>query len=93
MLVPAGSAVTPASGVAVTTSAGVPVVTRLVRARAAGPAILQEAMGRSAELIVLGAPRKRRPGTESRAVFGRTVDYVLKASQSRVMVVAGRRAA
>ncbi len=72
---------------------GVPVVTRLVRARAAGPAIVQEAMSRSAELVALGAPRKRRFGTENRAVFGRTVDYVLKASQSRVMVVAGRRAA
>jgi nucleotide-binding universal stress UspA family protein len=68
-------------------------VTRLVRARAAGPAIVREAMTRSAELIALGAPRKRRYGTESKAVFGRTVDYVLKSSPSRVMVVAGRRAA
>jgi APA family basic amino acid/polyamine antiporter len=72
---------------------GVPVVTRLVRARAAGPAIVKEAVTRTAELVALGAPRKRRFGVESRAVFGRTVDYVLKSSQSRVMVVAGRRAA
>jgi basic amino acid/polyamine antiporter, APA family len=72
---------------------GIPVLTRLVRARAAGPAIVQEAAARSAEVIALGAARRRRFGGESKAVFGRTVDYVLKASTSRVMVVAGRRAA
>ncbi|MGZ8694306.1 MAG: amino acid permease [Gaiellaceae bacterium] len=72
---------------------GVTAVTRLVRARAAGPAIVQEARGRNAELIALGAPRKRRFGPERRAVFGPTVDYVLKSSPSRVMVVGGRAAA
>jgi nucleotide-binding universal stress UspA family protein len=41
-----------------------------------------------AEIIVLGAPRGRH-----RAIFGHTVDYVLKHAPSRVMVAAGRRAA
>ncbi len=72
---------------------GVPAVTRLLRARSAGPAIVEEAARRNAELIVLGAPRRRLLGHERKAVFGRTVDYVLKASPSRVLVAAGRRAA
>jgi basic amino acid/polyamine antiporter, APA family len=72
---------------------GVQAVTRLVRARTAGPAIVEEALHRNAELISLGAPRRRRFGPERQALFGRTVDYVLKAAPTRVMVAAGRRAA
>jgi basic amino acid/polyamine antiporter, APA family len=69
---------------------GVRSVVRLVRARAAGPAIVQEADRRNAELIVLGAPRARiRRGR----IFGGTVDYVLKHSPSRVMIAAGRKVA
>jgi basic amino acid/polyamine antiporter, APA family len=71
-------------------SYGVRVVVRLVRARSAGPAIVEEAAGRNAELIVLGAPRAR---IGRRRIFGRTVDYVLKHSPTRVMIAAGRRAA
>jgi basic amino acid/polyamine antiporter, APA family len=70
-------------------SYGVRAVTRLVRARKAGPAIVEEAERRSAELVILGAPRARR----ARRIFGETVDYVLKHSPSRVLVAAGRRAA
>jgi basic amino acid/polyamine antiporter, APA family len=71
-------------------SYGVRAVARLVRARAAGPAIVEEADRRNAELIVLGAPRARvRRGR----IFGGTVDYVLKHSLTRVMIAAGRRAA
>jgi nucleotide-binding universal stress UspA family protein len=67
-------------------------VTRLVRARRAGPAIVEEASRRNAELIVVGSPKaRRREG--GKAIFGRTVDYVLKTSPSRVLVVAGKRAA
>jgi basic amino acid/polyamine antiporter, APA family len=72
---------------------GVPVYTRLVRARTAGSAIVEEARGRNAELIVLGASRRARATAGRRAVFGRTVDYVLKNSPTRVMVAAGRKAA
>jgi basic amino acid/polyamine antiporter, APA family len=71
---------------------GVPVITRLVRARAAGEAIVAEARNRDAEVVALGAPRKRRFGPERQAVFGRTVDYVLKAAPTRVLVAAGRPA-
>jgi APA family basic amino acid/polyamine antiporter len=67
---------------------GVRVVERVVRARQAGRAIVEEAERRGSEIIVLGAPRGLH-----RAIFGHTVDYVLKNAPSRVMVAAGRRAA
>jgi APA family basic amino acid/polyamine antiporter len=70
---------------------GVRAVTRLVRARSAGRAIVAEAASRNAELIVLGALRARYAG--GGRIFGRTADYVLKASPVRVLVTAGRRAA
>jgi APA family basic amino acid/polyamine antiporter len=73
--------------VAIGESYGVPVVDRLVRARDAGTAIVAEARGRHAEIIVLGAPR-RRLGRRERAVFGRTVDYVLRHAPCRVLVTA-----
>jgi basic amino acid/polyamine antiporter, APA family len=72
-------------------SYGVRAVVRIVRARRAGPAIAQEATQRDAELIVLGAPR--RPARRRTAIFGPTVDYVLKASPCRVLLAAGKRAA
>jgi basic amino acid/polyamine antiporter, APA family len=72
-------------------SYGVRTVVRLVRARRAGPAIVQEAKQRNAELIVMGAPRRR--ATRRTAIFGPTVDYVLKSSPCRVLLAAGRRAA
>ena len=72
-------------------SYGVRTVTRVLRARAAGPAIVQDALARDAELIVVGTPRARiRRG---KPIFGRTVDYVLKHSPIRVLVAAGRQAA
>ena len=71
-------------------SYGVRAVVRLARARRAGPAIVEEAVRRNAELIIIGAPRRLgRRGP----VFGKTVDYVLKASPVRVLVAAGKRAA
>jgi basic amino acid/polyamine antiporter, APA family len=76
---------------AIVESYGVRAVTRLLRARAAGPAIVEEADRRNAELIVIGAPRAR-PGRGGR-IFGNTVDYVLKHSRARVLIAAGRRAA
>jgi len=70
---------------------GVTVIGRLVRARHAGRAIIDEAERRQAEIIVVGAPRVRHPGRS--AIFGKTVDFVLKNSKSRVMVAAARRVA
>jgi APA family basic amino acid/polyamine antiporter len=75
---------------AIVESYGVRTVVRLLRARAAGPAIVEEAEGRNAELIVIGAPRVR-PGRKR--IFGTTVDYVLRHSATRVLITAGRRAA
>ena len=70
-------------------SYGVNVVTRLVRARSAGRAIVEEAARRTAEIIVMGAPRRERRGR----VFGATVDFVLKHAPCRVMVAAAPQAA
>jgi nucleotide-binding universal stress UspA family protein len=70
---------------------GVRTVARLARARGAGPAIVAEAAQRNAELIVIGAPRRRLKGRGK--IFGTTVDYVLKASPCRVLLTAGRQAA
>jgi len=70
---------------------GVDVIERLVRARSAGRAIVEEAKRRGTEIIVMGAPRRDRP---RRTIFSDTVDYVLKNAPCRVMVVAaGRQAA
>jgi basic amino acid/polyamine antiporter, APA family len=71
-------------------SYGIRAVARLLRARAAGPEIVAEADRRNAELVILGAPR---PRVARGRIFGRTVDYVLKHSRSRVLIAAGRRAA
>jgi APA family basic amino acid/polyamine antiporter len=73
-------------------SYGVAVIPRLVRARNAGAAIVQEAERRSSEIIVIGAPRKDL-GRRKRAVFGHTVDYVLKNAPCRVMVTASKEQA
>ena len=67
-------------------SYGVDVIGRLVRDRRAGRAIVREAEQRNSEIIVMGAPRRRR----AQAVFGGTTDYVLKHAPCRVH---GRRRA
>jgi APA family basic amino acid/polyamine antiporter len=72
-------------------SYGVRAVTRLLRARKAGPAIVDEARRRNAELVLLGAPRSAVAGR--RGLFGGTVDYVLRESPCRVLIAAGKRAA
>ena len=68
-------------------SYGVPVFTRLERARAAGPAVIAEAEARDAEIIVIGAPRRRLTAAQA-AVLGNTVDYILRHSTCRVLVTA-----
>ena len=75
--------------IAIGDSYGVRVLDRLVHARAAGPAIVAEAEQRGTEIIVIGAPRKSLTRSQ-RAVFGQTVDYVLRHAPCRVMVTAAR---
>jgi APA family basic amino acid/polyamine antiporter len=70
-------------------SYGVDVVARLVRVRHAGRAIVDEADRRAAEIVVMGGPRRRRLAAGKRAIFGDTVDFVLKHAPCRVMVTAG----
>jgi APA family basic amino acid/polyamine antiporter len=72
---------------AVGDSYGVKVLTRIERAHAAGPAIVAEADARNAEIIVLGSPRRTLTARQA-AVFGTTVDYVLKHASCRVLVAA-----
>ena len=73
------------------TYAGVQITSRLERARSAGPAIVEEAARRDAEVVILGAPRAKVKG--GKPIFGRTVDYVLRNSPTRVAVIAGKQAA
>jgi len=72
-------------------SYGIRAVPRLLRARRAGPAIVEEAAGRNAELVVVGAPR--RTTRRGRPVLGDTVDHILRKSPSRVLLVGSRKAA
>jgi APA family basic amino acid/polyamine antiporter len=74
-------------------SYGVNVTARIVRARNAGRAIVDEAVRRGSEIIVMGGPRRVRLARGKRAIFGDTVDFVLKHAPVRVMVAAGRAAA
>ena len=72
-------------------SYGVRATPRLLRARRAGPAIVEEAARQGAELVVVGAPRQAT--RRGRPAVSEAVDTILKASPTRVLIVAGRRAA
>jgi nucleotide-binding universal stress UspA family protein len=63
--------------------AQLPVETELVQARDTGPAIVDEAAEWGADLIVMGLPYKRRFGEFN---MGKTVPYVLKNANCRVML-------
>ena len=52
---------------------------------------MAEADARNAEIIVLDAPRRHLTAGQS-AVFGKTVDYVLKNARCRVLVNAAEPA-
>jgi nucleotide-binding universal stress UspA family protein len=71
-------------------SYGVDVVARIVRARNSGRAIVDESVRRGAEIIVMGGPRRIRLAAGKRAIFGDTVDFVLRHASVRVMVAAGQ---
>jgi basic amino acid/polyamine antiporter, APA family len=87
----AGNAILDEAEALLETYAGIRVIGRLERARSAGPAIVEEAARRVAEVVILGASRTKVRG--GKPIFGRTVDYVLRNSPTRVAVIAGRRAA
>jgi basic amino acid/polyamine antiporter, APA family len=70
---------------------GVRAVTRLIRARSAGQALVDEAERRNAELVVVGAPRRSTRTGEP--IFGKTVDRLLRDSPARVLLAAGKKAA
>jgi APA family basic amino acid/polyamine antiporter len=74
-------------------SYGVRVIERIVRARNAGRAVVDEAARRNSEIVVMGGPRRIRLAAGKRAIFGDTVDFVLKHAPCRVMVAAARAAA
>ncbi len=67
---------------AIASSRGVRVRARVLRARVAGEAIVEEAESSDADVVVLRAPRSGRRWK----MFGRTVDHVLKHAPCRVMV-------
>jgi nucleotide-binding universal stress UspA family protein len=62
---------------------GVNVITRIVRTRNVGQAIVDEATRRRSEIIVMGASSRKRGGER---MFGRVIDYVLRNADCRVMV-------
>jgi APA family basic amino acid/polyamine antiporter len=62
---------------------GVEVVTRIVRARNVGAAIVEEANRRGAEVIVIPTGQRERAGER---LFGRVADHVLRNARCRVMV-------
>ena len=55
----------------------------MVTARQAGKAIVEEAIDRRSEVIILGTMRKRRIGN---IVFGRTSDFVLDHAPCEVLL-------
>lgn len=63
---------------------GVTVIPNLVHGRSAGRTIVEEAISRRSQIVMIGARRKRRPGER---FFGRTVDYVLRNTPCKVLVV------
>ena len=58
--------------------------TELLQARSAGAAIVDEAIDRNADAIMLSATLRRKHG---RVTIGDTVDYVLKNAPCEVMVI------
>ncbi|MGZ4317088.1 MAG: universal stress protein [Gaiellaceae bacterium] len=71
---------------------GVGVSPRVMRARDAATAIVEEATVRGSETILIGAPHRVR-ASKGVAVFGSTVEHVLKRAPCRVMVIGTPQAA
>jgi nucleotide-binding universal stress UspA family protein len=60
------------------------VETDLIQARDAGPAVVDEAMERGVDLILMGLPYKKRFGSFS---LGRAIPYVLEEAPCRVLLL------
>jgi hypothetical protein len=65
--------------------ARVPMATVLLQAREVGPALVDEAVQRDADLIILGLPYRRRFGGDFDQ--GKTIPYVLATAPMEVWVV------
>jgi len=74
-------------------SYGVTVIGRIARTRNIGRAIVDEAMRRNSEIIVMAGPRRVRLQTGRRQIFGDSVDFVLRHAPCRVMVATPRERA
>jgi APA family basic amino acid/polyamine antiporter len=75
-------------------SYGVNVIGRIARTRNIGRAIVDEAVRRNSEIIVMAGPRRVRLQRGRRQIFGDAVDFVLRHAPCRVMVATpGERAA
>jgi APA family basic amino acid/polyamine antiporter len=74
-------------------SYGVNVIGRIARTRNIGRAIVDEAIRRNSEIIVMAGPRRVRLQTGRRQIFGDSVDFVLRHAPCRVMVATPRERA
>jgi APA family basic amino acid/polyamine antiporter len=74
-------------------SYGVNVIGRIARTRNIGRAIVDEAIRRNSEIIVMAGPRRVRLQRGRRQIFGDAVDFVLRHAPCRVMVATPRERA
>ena len=74
-------------------SYGVRVVGRIARTRNIGRAIVDEAVRRESEIIVMAGPRRVELQRGRRQIFGDAVDFVLRHAPCRVMVATPRERA
>jgi APA family basic amino acid/polyamine antiporter len=74
-------------------SYGVRVIGRIARTRNIGRAIVDEAIRRNSEIIVMAGPRRVRLQHGRRQIFGDAVDFVLRHAPCRVMVSTPRERA
>jgi len=74
-------------------SYGVRVIGRLARTRKIGRAIVDEAIRRDSEIIVMAGPRRVRMQRGRRQIFGDAVDFVLRHAPCRVMIATPRERA
>jgi APA family basic amino acid/polyamine antiporter len=74
-------------------SYGVTVIGRIARTRNIGRAIVDEAIRRNSEIIVMAGPRRVRLQRGRRQIFGDAVDFVLRHAPCRVMIATPRERA